>query len=45
MSYPARKVSADKRPRIKGRFVTRAEFEQMLTVDRAVPAHTAVMCA
>jgi hypothetical protein len=30
--YPARKASADKRPRIKGRFVTKAEYEQMLTV-------------
>lgn len=28
--YPARKASADKRPRIKGRFVTKAEYEQML---------------
>jgi hypothetical protein len=39
--YPARKLSADKRPRIKGRFVTKSEFEQMLAAqvaaDRAVP--------
>lgn len=39
--YPARKVSADKRPRIKGRFVTKAEFELMapprVSHDRLVP--------
>ena len=32
--YPARKVSADKRPRIKGRFVTKAEFELMAAAAR-----------
>ncbi|PSC74418.1 CHLOROPLAST IMPORT APPARATUS 2-like [Micractinium conductrix] len=37
-----RKLSGDKRPRIKGRFVTKAEFEALLAADiaedRAVPA-------
>ncbi|KAL4432597.1 hypothetical protein ABPG77_000534 [Micractinium sp. CCAP 211/92] len=42
VAFPARKSSADKRPRIKGRFVTRAEYEQIMaaqaSVDRVVPA-------
>ncbi|KAL4436803.1 hypothetical protein ABPG75_003942 [Micractinium tetrahymenae] len=42
VAFPARKSSADKRPRIKGRFVTRAEYEQLVaaqtSADRAVPA-------
>lgn len=42
VAFPARKSSADKRPRIKGRFVTRAEYEELIaaqaSVDRAVPA-------
>ncbi|KAL4858249.1 hypothetical protein ACK3TF_001731 [Chlorella vulgaris] len=40
--YPPRKVSSDKRPRIKGRFVSRAEFHQVAAAHsshaRTVPA-------
>ena len=39
---PARKPGNDKRPRIKGRFVTKTEFEQVYVMasDRTVPAAT-----
>eukprot|EP00887_Chlorella_sp_A99_P007986 scaffold12.g7986.t1 len=47
--YESRRVNADKRPRIKGRFVSRVELEAMQShglvaggaADRVVPAHVA----